>query len=434
MASPLESFAGVRRKEWPLALAMFGYFFLVISVFWVLKLLKKTQFIDYYQAHGNFELLGWSLKGSQAELLAKVLNMVVAFAAVIAFTALSRRLYRQKLSFVFTAFCAACLVGYAFLIDRPGEATVWHFYLFGDLFNTLMVATFFAFLNDSFTPEAAKRVYGVIVLGGVAGGAFGSLVVRAQIDDLTIAQWMWISVGATAAIAALAWTAGRLVDRDPAPAQDNDPSLDEQGNAALAGARLVFRSRYLLAIVAMVGLYEMVSTILDFQFTATVEHFVEDTGEHFATMGVITNVFALAVQLFATSFIMTRFGLGAALLVMPAAIVGSSAVFLAIPALWIGSALNTADNGLNYGLNQSARETLYTATSRDEKYKAKAFIDMFVQRFAKAVAVGLALLITSVFTSFSGVRWLSLVTLGLTAAWILAARYAGRRFHELTDF
>ena len=104
-----------------------------------------------------------------------------------------------------------------------------------------------------------------------------------------------------------------------------------------------------------------------------------------------------------------------------------------VPALWFGSMLSTTDNALNYSLNQSTKEALYTPTTRDEKYKAKAFIDMFVQRFAKVLAVGVSLLVTSLFTDFATVRWLSLFTIAVVVVWALAARYAGRRFHELTD-
>lgn len=67
--------------------------------------------------------------------LAKILNMVVAIVAVVVFSWLSQRFRRQL--------------------------TV----LFGDLFSTLMVATFFAFLSDSVTPDTAKRFYGVVGLG-----------------------------------------------------------------------------------------------------------------------------------------------------------------------------------------------------------------------------------------------------------------------------
>ena len=128
-----------------------------------------------------------------------------------------------------------------------------------------------------------------------------------------------------------------------------------------------------------------------------------------------------------------RFGVGVALLVLPFAALTGSAGFLVLPILWTGSFLNTADNGFSYSINQSAKEALYVPTSRDEKYKAKAFIDMFVQRFAKALAVGVSLGITTVFADFSSVRWLSIFTVAVTLLWILAARYAGRHFKEMTE-
>ena len=128
---------------------------------------------------------------------------------------------------------------------------------------------------------------------------------------------------------------------------------------------------------------------------------------------------------------MTRFGVGVALLFLPVAALLGSVGFLVLPTLWVGSALNTCDNGFSYSINQSAKEVLYVPTTRDEKYKAKAFIDMFVQRFAKALAVGLSLLITLVFTGFESLRWLSLVSVVLLVLWIVAVRYVGRHFKDM---
>ena len=130
---------------------------------------------------------------------------------------------------------------------------------------------------------------------------------------------------------------------------------------------------------------------------------------------------------------MSRFRLTVALLVLPVAVLAGSGAFLIAPILWVGCSLSTIDNSLNYSINQSAREALYTPTSRDEKYKAKAFIDMFVQRSAKAVAVGIALAMGVFIEGFESVRYLSFVTIALIGLWMLAARYAGRRFEELTE-
>ncbi|MDB4988614.1 MAG: transporter, partial [Myxococcaceae bacterium] len=88
---------------------------------------------------------------------------------------------------------------------------------------------------------------------------------------------------------------------------------------------------------------------------------------------------------------------------------------------------------LNYSMNQSARESLYVPTGA-EKYQAKAFIDIFVQRTAKAVGVMLSLAM-SVFIrdDLTAVRSLSLVVVGLSFVWLLVAKYAGTRFDELSS-
>jgi AAA family ATP:ADP antiporter len=425
----------IKKEELQFSLLMAGYFFLVITSFWILKPIKKSVFIAYYKQVGTFNLFGWQMLGSQAELLAKVLNMVVAAAAVAVFTLLCRRFIRQQLTCIFSVFSIVCLFIYFLLLANPGAGTVWTFYLFGDLFSTLMVPTFFAFLNDSVTGDQAKRLYGLVGFGGVAGGAFGAITLAALISRVSTHAWMLVLVGMMLFIMVLAYAASRKIPASSVRVEHSlNPATDKKtGNAALEGASLVFRSRYLLAIVVIVGFYEMVSTIMDFQFSASVEHFVavDRIGEHFSRVFAITNVSAMIIQLVFTSFIMARFGVGIALLVLPVAALGGSAGFLLFPALWTGSFLNTADNAFSYSINQSAKEALYVPTTREEKYKAKAFIDMFVQRFAKSVAVGISLALTTFFTGFSTIRWLSLVVAALLVVWILAARYAGREFEEL---
>ncbi|MDR1727997.1 MAG: MFS transporter [Acidobacteriota bacterium] len=441
--NPFKAMFDIRKEEFPFAGLMGLYFFLVITSFWILKPIKKSLFIDYYKAAGGFDLdlfgWGWHMSGSEAELLAKVLNMVVAALAAAAFAALSNRFVRQQLAVLFSSFFVVCHLLYLAVLDAPSGWEVWSFYLFGDFFNTVMVATFFAFLNDSVTPDAAKRIYGLTGFGGVAGGAVGALVVASFVKKVSNEQWMLVLAAVAVVIAAIALLAGKKLPASAAPGKASKEKGGEEGgavpsvNPAFEGARLVFRSRYLLAVVAIVGLYEMVSTIMDFQFTSAVEHFVTGgTGQHFSTVYLVTNVLAMVVQLFFTSLVMTRFGVGVALLVLPVAALCGSAGFLLFPALLTGSFLNTADNSFNYSINQSAKESLYVPVSKDEKYKAKAFIDMFVQRFAKAVAVGLSLAITALFTDFGAIRWLSLLSVAILAVWIFAARYAGRRFDEMT--
>ncbi|MEO0814899.1 MAG: Npt1/Npt2 family nucleotide transporter, partial [Myxococcota bacterium] len=389
--------------------------------------------VGYYQ-DSALDLFGWMLSGAQAEQLAKVLNMGVAFVAVVVFSALSDRLRRQRLTYAWAGFMGAVLLGFSVVVETPSAATVWGFYLFGDLFNTVMVASFFAFANDAIASQSAKRMYGIIGLGGVAGGAFGTTTLRATLGLVSAATWMWIAAAAMLAVCAVAYVAGRYSTSEDSTPHERHDEEEILGGGALASAQLVFRSRYLLGLVALVGIYELVSTIMDFQFTATVEHYASlgelDLRTAFRSLYAFTNVAALVVQLLLTSLVMQRFGVTVALFFLPIAALIGSASFLAVPVYLAGAALSASDNALNYSINQSARETLYTVTSREEKYKAKAFIDMFVQRTAKSLGVGVNLLITALVTSFAGVRYLSLITIPLLLLWLAVVRFLGRSFDE----
>ncbi len=437
MNSIFKSIMDIKKKELPMALLMFFYFFLVIVSFWILKPLKKTIFGAFYDETG-FNLLGWKMDAASAELLAKVMNMFVAIVAVIVFTWLVRRMQKQQLTFVFSIFFVFAYVLYSMVINDPSAVTVWSFYLFGDLFSTLMVATFFAFLNDSVTPEAAKRLYGLIVLGGVTGGFFGSMILAVWISRVPASSWMWICLGLALVIIVVAMAAGRLVSKNPPNykvAASEQTKTKSKSSLLTEAGRLVFKSKYLLSIVAIVGLYEIVSTTIDFQWTSTILHYLDGPaiGVQFSRMFWISNSVSMFVQLFLTSYIMTRFGVKSALIFLPVAMIFSSLAFLAFPILWVGSFLNTADSGFAYSINQSARETLYTITTREEKYKAKAFIDMFVQRFAKVLSIGVLLAVSAIFVNFGARRWLSLFNIVVIILWVMAVRYAGKKFNDVTE-
>ena len=436
MTDLLSSIFNIRKSELKFSLWMFLYFFLVITNFWILKPLKKAAFFNYYT--DGLEVFGTQFKASQLELWAKCANLVVAAIAVVAFTMISRRYAREQLTMIFSFFFACFYILFALTMDNPGGAGVWAFYLFGDLFSTLMVASFFVFLNDSVSQDGAKRLYGLVGLGGVLGGAFGSLVVRSLVkeDTMTSAIWMIICFLLQAGILLCAFMASKGKSLPTGydlkfPQKVEEPSRD---NAVIAGAKLVFNSKYLFSIVAIVGLYEIVSTLVDFQFSSTVEYFAKkdnlNIGGLFADAYFYMNIVAVIVQLFLTSFVMQKFGVRIALFVLPMAILFVSIGYLAFPVLMFAMMMPSADGGFAYSMNQSAKESLYVPATKEEKYGAKAFIDMFVQRGAKVLAIIVSLVITKIFEDFSTIRWLSLITVVMVVLWFVAASYAGKKFKE----
>jgi len=428
----------LRDGELAPTLLMSAYFFLVITTFWMLKPIKKSTFLGFYggrKCELSFGPFDVSLAGPQAELLAKVLNMIVAAGAAMLFVALSRRYRRQWLSYVCGSLFVVGFAAFSRFVDAPSELSVWAFYMFGDLFNMLMVAAFFAYLNDSVSPDIARRIYAFVVLGGVLGGVFGSTVVKACIAIFSTSVWLWISCGTTLAIVCIAFIVARLGLPKGSPEGSAEVVVVANMQTGRAGARIVASSPYLSAIAGMVAIYEVVSTVMDFQFSATLSYYLDGDaiGEQLASVFLATNVASLFIQLLLTRFVMQRLGVRAALSVFPFVILIIAGGFALMPLLWVGSSMSIADNALNYSMNQSARESLYVPTGV-EKYQAKAFIDIFVQRSAKAVGVGLSFAMSMwISDDLTAVRSLSVVVVALSFVWLLVARYAGSRFDELSS-
>jgi AAA family ATP:ADP antiporter len=416
-----DDFFDVRRAELRPALLMFGFFFAVIAGFQVLKPLKKGLFVAQF--------------GAEQELIAKGLNIDVAFAAMVAFSYLYNRLGGRRLVACLVAIFLVALAIFAALIsDQPSAIFNYAFYLFGDLWSTIWVATFWAFLNEMSSTDQSKRLYGFIGTGGLLGGIFASALVTSFVRGYSSRPLILFCIVLTLLIGLFTLQADRLARRPGASLRYHErPMLLERirTRTTFDGARMVFKSKYLLSIVGILALYEFCSQILDFQFSSVLAAQMSggrDIQAYLAGVYLITNILSLVIQFILTTFLLKRFGPGAGLIVLPIAMALSSGTFFWNASLLMGSLLIISDNGLNYSINQTSRETLFVPTSSDAQYKARAFTNMFVQRLAK----GAAITVSAVFILI-GIRWLSLITIAITTGWIAIALFAGRRFKLLSE-
>ena len=100
---PLKALFDLRPGEIVPTLLMSGYFFLVITCFWILKPIKKSLFLEFHRP-GLTTTFGGTLlsfTAAEMELAAKVLNMIVAALAAVAFVWIARHCRRQRLTYVF---------------------------------------------------------------------------------------------------------------------------------------------------------------------------------------------------------------------------------------------------------------------------------------------------------------------------------------------
>jgi len=203
------------------------------------------------------------------------------------------------------------------------------------------------------------------------------------------------------------------------------------------GISAVTQSKYLLCIVAIVGLYEIVSTIVDYQFTAAIASRFQTRDAMAAFHGkvfFVAQVFSLMIQYAITPYVHRHYSILIGLLFLPLALLIGSTAFLLVPLLSVITLSIGSEAAMTYSINQSSKEILYVPLENHDKVKSKAFIDMFVLRGAKALSA-VILLTYTLWLSHHGwtPKFLMVINIGAIAIWLFAIFHVGKSFERKTS-
>ena len=165
----------------------------------------------------------------------------------------------------------------------------------------------------------------------------------------------------------------------------------------------------------------IVQTVLDYQFqTIAAGAFVAADAKtaFFARFFTIQNLVSLAIQLLVTRVILIRFGVGLALLLLPAALSMGSLGILILPMLWVASLAKLGEGALRYSLQEATREILYLPLPASVRSRVRPIIDIFGARLFEGLGGLLILLCTGVL--HVSVGGLGVISLALIAVWAIA--------------
>ena len=348
------------------------------------------------------------------------------------FGALVARLGRLQFISATYGFFALSLVGFwALLVFAPGAVGARSgqvFYVWFSVFNLFVTMVFWALLADRFSSDQGKRLFALIAVGGTLGAIFGPWLASRLAEPLGTPSLLLVAAAFLLAGVALAWWLVRL--RPDRPADAAAPALaDEErriGGSAWAGMRAVFASPYLLGIAGYVLAMTVMATFIYFtrlQMVAAAESGLDARTSLLGNIDMWTQVAVLVLQLSLTGQVIRRFGLGVALAALPVAtalgfaglaIYGSFAMLIALEAI---------SKAFQRGLTRPAREALFTVIGREEKYKAKAFIDTFVYRTGDVVGAQTEGALGRLGLALGG---LVTVVVPLALLWTLLALWLGR--------
>jgi ATP:ADP antiporter, AAA family len=211
----------------------------------------------------------------------------------------------------------------------------------------------------------------------------------------------------------------------------------------LEGLFLMLKQPYLLGIFGVIAVYELIITIIDFNFKFLVFSSFESEALRSAYLGdyaVMVNVVSFLCLLFGISNIQRRLGIKVSLVLMPFIVLAMVLAFKAYPVVHTLFWIMVFAKAVNYALNGPALKTLYVPTSRDVKYKSQAWIETFGSRSSKAAGSGINLLkkpFQKWYGAVDGLAYLialsSYLSFGLLAAWLLVALYLGKTYEKAVE-
>jgi AAA family ATP:ADP antiporter len=422
----LRLFADIRRGEAPKALLLALNVFLLLLAYYILKPLREALLL----VDKDSPVVKSCLGGAQAVLFVFVIK---------AFSRLASKVPRHILITWTTLFFISNIVVFYFLSlgGMPVKTMGIVFFVWVGIFNYFVIAQFWGFANDLYSDDVGKRTFPLIAFGATLGGVVGTLPALRKLRDLLGGRWEYKLMLIAGTILFLCIGLARYIHRREVrkirderekglAGSEEKARVQELPLKAGGGFRLVFKSRYLLFIALLIGLYNFVNATGEYIISAVTVNtelskevpkqmktdlarpvsFTEKSAEgasvrqeekpgtdmeksiHRAFMNyqLLTNLIALIIQLFFVSRIFKWVGVGGALFFLPLIALGGYALISFGAVLVIVRWVKSLENGTDYSLQNTTKASLFLVTPREEKYKAKAAIDTFFVRGGDTVS------------------------------------------------
>ncbi|HEY6194718.1 MAG TPA: Npt1/Npt2 family nucleotide transporter [Candidatus Eisenbacteria bacterium] len=429
----LRLFTDVRPGEGAKALLLMVNVFMLLTCYYILKPVREALILS-----GESAATKSYSSGAQALLL-----MVL----VPAYSRLASRVPRIRLiTTVILFFASNLLLFYLLDLARLPHLGV-AFFIWVGIFNVGIVAQFWSFANDLYTPEQGKRLFVIVAFGANLGAILGGVIAERLIKPFGVDALLLLAAGLLLACLGLFHAINRLDHREHRVAGAAGPAPDEIPMGTSGAFELLMRDRYLLLIAVLVIAANFVNSNGEYLLSAAVQSagtrlidagqtgglsahdFMKQfSGLFYASYQKWTSIVTALIQLFVVSRVFKWFGIRMALFALPVIAMGGYGLIALLPVLSCVRLVKIAENATDYSLQKTTLQTLFLPTSREAKYKAKAAIDTVIVRFGDVLAAGLVFLATQQAAVRQNLAW---INIGLAGAWVVVVVALGRRHQVL---
>ena len=135
----------------------------------------------------------------------------------------------------------------------------------------------------------------------------------------------------------------------------------------------------------------------------------------FAQFDALAQLATLLTQLFITTHLIRKVGVGWTLAVLPIVTLAGFLVLAIWPTYGVILIFQAVHRATRYAISRPSRETLFSVVTPAEKYKAKPVVDVFLYRFGDAAGAGIDGLFAVLGLTLA---WVAMSTAPLAAMWI----------------
>jgi AAA family ATP:ADP antiporter len=401
----MRGFFDIRTGEWRAVLAMSGASFLVTTAFVIFRPVRNALFLE-------------KLNAAQLPYVF-ILVAIIAGGIGLVYARYSTRASLKRLSLTAAIIIVVSLVLFWWLFRgrHLSQSMPYVFYIWVSLFGVIAPSQVWLQCNYIFDSRQAKRLFAIVGSGAIIGGIVGGYLTTFYIDNLggRVIDLLWVcaamQIGTLALQNLAGWGEAQIRSGNPASRED-----------AASVFHLIAQSRYLQLIIGTIALMSIVTTIVDYQFSAIVQADTELAGNgdkmasFFGFWFANFSMISLVLQLTLTGFLLRRFGVAAALAILPVGFFLASIFVFIAPVLWTALMLKGVEGCFRYSTFKSSLETLYVPVNPQVKNQTKPFIDTVADR----LPVGLAglLLLTLTGGPLQGAGGASVLNLILVAGWL----------------
>ncbi len=398
----------IREGEFKIALLMQFYIFLVITV---LLLVKPTVTALFLSGLGSEKLpFGYLLVAVVAVLSSVFYNRMIRIFSIK--TVASATIIIFSILFFLLSFVVYSKINHAWIL--------YFYYISISLFGVLVTSQFWVIANLVFDLREAKRLFGFIGAGAIAGGIFGGYLTTFLADFFGNSMVSLIAaILLLLCLPLILWIWKIKIDHLNKYTRE-ERKQSRKGDISKSSWQVVLGSKHLINLSAIVGVSVIVAKLVDYQFNDLSHKVFTDPDELSSFFGFwfsSFNIIALLIQLFFTNRMMSRFGVTTNMLILPLGLAIGSFLFFVFPELWVMIIIKGMDGSFKQSLNKAAFELSILPVSYEVKKQAKPFIDVVVD----SMATGLAgfMLLFLIHQLELDAKYFSLIILFFLIIWII---------------